>query len=176
MNRRRLRFFLAPFLVISLVGCSGSVEEQTSEGFQTAKEVFQEESVKSNEQFKNVQLFVPGGFSIQEESDETNIILKDNQEPYVLFINPNEQADSQLFYDLLIAEKKDVLLAEETFQHDNRFGFVAILPSKEDHYEIIASNGGYKLTTISDENDVAKNIKRMMEVLRSVKIDEEGKE
>jgi len=176
MIGRRLRIFLAPLLIISLVGCSGTVEEQTSEGFQTAKEVFQGESVKSNERFKNVELYIPGGFSIQEESDENNIILNDNQESYVLFINPNEQADSQLFYDLLIAEKKEVLLAEETFQHENRFGFVAILPSKEDHYEIIASNGGYKLTTISDENDVSKNIKRMMEIVRSVNIDEEGNE
>lgn len=176
MNRRRLRIFLAPLLLISLVGCSGSVEEQTSEGFQTAKEVFQGESVKTNEQFKNVQLYVPGGFSIQEESDETNIILKNNKESYVLFINPNEQSDSQLFYDLLLAEKQEALLAEETFQQNNRFGFVAILPSKEDHYEIIASNGGYKLTTISDENDVAKNIEVMMEIVRSVQISEEGKE
>ncbi len=172
MNRRWLRIFLAPLLIISLVGCSGSVEEQTSDGFQAAKEVFQGESMKPNEQFKNVQLYVPGGFKILEDSDETNIILKDNQDAYVLFINPNEQTDSQLFYDLLLSEKKDVLLAEETFQQENRFGFVAILPSKEDHYEIIVSNGGYKLTTISDKNEVAKNMQRMMEVVRSVKIEE----
>jgi len=170
MNRSWLRIFLAPLVIISLVGCSASVEEQTNDGIQSAKEVFQGKTVDSNNQVKGVQLFVPGGFSIQEESDETNIILTDNHDSYVLFINPNEQPDSQLFYDLLVAEKEDVILAEETFQKDGRFGFVAVLPSKEDQYEIVVSNGGYKLTTISKENQIADNMENMMKIVRSVKV------
>ncbi|MFX3673165.1 MAG: hypothetical protein ACE3JQ_01780 [Paenisporosarcina sp.] len=171
MNRSWLRILVAPFVLISLVGCSASVEEQTNDGIESAKEVFQGNVVKSNEQVKDVHLYIPGGFSIQEESDESNIILTDNNDSYVLFINPNEKPNSHLFYDLLVAEKKDVILAEETFQKDGRFGFVAVLPSKEEQYEIVVSNGGYKLTTISPENQIADNMEKMMKIVRSVKVE-----
>jgi hypothetical protein len=170
MSRSWMRIVFAPLVIITLVGCSATVADQTEDGIQAAKEAFQEEPAKPNEQVGNVQLFVPGGFSIQEESDETNIILKDNNEAYVLFINPNENLDSQLFYDLLLAEKEDVILAEKTFQQKGRFGFVAILPSGEDQYEIMVSNGGYKLTTISDERNIDDNMEKMMKVVRSVKV------
>ena len=101
-------------------------------------------------------------FVIEEDSDETNIVLmKDNEEfPYVLFINPNEKQNSQLFYDLLQAEKKNITYAQETYEQNNRFGFIAVLPSGEEQFEIIASIGGVKLTTISDEANIFSNIRK----------------
>ena len=171
MNRSWLRVLIAPLVMISLVGCSASVENQTEDGIQEAKEVFQGESIKPNEQVESVQFYVPGGFAIKEESDESNIVLSDDQDSFVLFINPNEKEDSQLFYDLLLAEKKDMILAEQTFEQNGRFGFVALLPSGEEHYEIIVSSGGKKLSTISDENKIADNMQQMMEIIRSVKIE-----
>lgn len=172
MRRNWMRIAIAPFLLVALTACSASPEEQTGEGIKAAREIFQDESAKPNEQIENVELFVPGGFSIQEDSDETNIVMIDNNDSYVLFVNPNEKQNSHLFYDLLQAEKKDVILAEETFEQNGRFGFIAVLPSGEEQYEIIASIGGVKLTTISDEENILKNMKQMMKVLRSVKIDE----
>ncbi|MBW9235239.1 hypothetical protein JQK62_24105, partial [Leptospira santarosai] len=80
-----------------LAACSASPEEQMGEGIKPAKEAFQNESAEPNEQIENVELFVPGGFSIEEDSDETNIVMKDNDESYVLFVNPNEQQDSSYF-------------------------------------------------------------------------------
>lgn len=171
MSQSWLRVFFAPLVIITLVGCSSSVADQTEDGIQAAKEAFQGEPAKSNEQVGDVQLFVPGGFSIQEESDETNIILTDSNEAYVLFINPNEDLDSQLFYELLLAEKEDVILAEQTFKQNERFGFVAVLPSGEEQYEIMVSNGGYKLTTISDERNIDDNMEKMMKIVRSVKVE-----
>ncbi|MGB3260606.1 hypothetical protein [Paenisporosarcina sp.] len=172
MRRKWMRIAIAPFLLVSLAACSASPEEQMGEGIKAAKEAFQNESAEPNEQIENVDLFVPGGFSIEEDSDETNIVMKDNDESYVLFVNPNEQQDSQLFYDLLQAEKKDVILAQETFEQNGRFGFIAVLPSGEEQFEIMASIGGVKLTTISDKANISKNMEQMMKIVRSVKIDD----
>lgn len=171
MSKSWLRILVAPLVIITLVGCSVSLADQTKDGIQAAKEAFQGEPAKPNEQVGHVQLFVPGGFSIQEKSDETNIILTNDSEAYVLFINPNEDQDSQLFYDLLLAEKEDVILAEQTFQQKGRFGFVAVLPSGDDQFEIIASNGGSKLTTISNERNIDDNMEKMMKIVRSVEVE-----
>ena len=171
MRGKWMRFALAPFLMLGLTACSSSAEEQTADGVEAAKEVFQGKTVEPNEQIENVELFVPGGFTIQEDSDATNIVLMDDGNSYILFINPNEKEDSRLFYDLLQADKKGSITAQEAFEQDGRFGFVAVLPSSEDKYEIISSIGGVKLTTITDEDNISSTMEQMMEIVRSVKVE-----
>ena len=46
MNRSWLRVLIAPLVMISLVGCSASVENQTEDGIQEAKE---EESTRNRQ-------------------------------------------------------------------------------------------------------------------------------
>ncbi|HSO56709.1 MAG TPA: hypothetical protein VLQ66_00605 [Paenisporosarcina sp.] len=171
MTRNWMRIVIAPFLLMTLAACSPSAEDQTGEGIKTAKEIFQDEPTNPNEQVERVNLFVPGGFSIQEDSDDTNIVLTKNSDAYVLFINPNEEQDSHLFYDLVQADKKKDNYALETFEQNGRFGFIAVLPSGEEHFEIISSIGGVKLTTISEEANILSNIEQMMKIVRSVKIE-----
>ncbi|WP_075620099.1 hypothetical protein [Paenisporosarcina indica] len=171
MSRKWMRIVIAPFLIVSLAACSSSAEEQTKEGLKAAKEIFHGDIVESNEQIDHVELFVPSGFTIQENSDETNIVLMNNSDSYVLFINPNEKQNSNLFYDLLQAEKKETIIVQQTFEQNGRFGFVAVYPSGEDKYEIISSIGGVKLTTISDEANIATNMEKMMKMVRSVKVE-----
>lgn len=171
MTRNWMRIVIAPFLLVALAACTPSAEDQTGEGIKAAKEIFQDEPTNPNEQVESVNLFVPGGFSIQEDSDDTNIVLTKNSDAYVLFINPNEEQDSHLFYDLVQADKKKDNYALETFEQNGRFGFIAVLPSGEEQFEIIASIGGVKLTTISEEADILSNIEQMMKIVRSVKIE-----
>ena len=171
MKRSWMRIAIAPFLLLSVTACSTSAGDQTELGIKAAKEIFQGDIVKPNEQIKSVELFVPGGFTIQEDSDETNIVLMDNNDSYILFINPNEEKDSNLFYDLVQAKNKDRIIAQESFEHNGRFGFITVLPSSEDKYEIISSIGGVKLTTISDEADISTNMEQMMKVVRSVQVE-----
>ena len=45
------------------------------DGIENAKVVFQSDAEKPNEKVNNMKLFIPSGFSIEEEPDETNIIL-----------------------------------------------------------------------------------------------------
>ncbi|WP_019414970.1 hypothetical protein [Paenisporosarcina sp. TG20] len=168
MKFNRVRIAIIPIFVIMLTACSASAEEQTGDGIKLAKTIFEEEPVKANEQIDSIELFVPRGFSVLEDSDDTNIILEKNEHSYVLFINPNEDSDSHLFYDLLQVEQKNDIYALETFEQNNRFGFIAILPSSKEQFEIVASIGGVKLTVISDEANIYTNIEQMMKIVRSV--------
>jgi len=170
MSRNWMQIAIAPFLLLSLAACSASAEEQTDEGLKAAKDIFTGDIVEPNEQIKGVDLFVPSGFTIQEDSNETNIVLMDNSDSYILFINPNEEQDSKLFYDLVLAEKKEDIIVQETFVQNERFGFIAVYPSSEDLYEIISSIGGVKLTTISDEANISTNMEQMMKIVRSVQV------
>ncbi|AYC29881.1 hypothetical protein [Paenisporosarcina cavernae] len=168
--QKKIAALLFLFAAFVLSGCSASIDEQAENGFQDAKDKMESAPKDPNEKVDDVSFYLPGGFLVQEESDETNIVLKQGQDSYVLFINPNEANDSHLFYDLLQAEKKEVIVAEETFESNGNFGFVAILPSGEDQYEIMVSIGGVKMTTISDKSDVQTSIGTMMEIVRSVEM------
>ena len=99
-------------------------------------------------------IFLPSGFSIEEESNETNIILSKGKDSYVLFINPNELPTSQLYYDLMMSDS-NLKIEEKTFEQNGRFGFAAIIENSEEKYELITSIGGIKLTTISEQQDIA---------------------
>jgi len=167
MTRNWMRLLIASLAVILLVGCS-SLEEQTSDGLENAKVVFQDDAEKPNEKVNDINIFMPNGFSIEEESNETNIILSKGNDSYILFINPNELPSSQLYYDLMTSDNNLKVIEEKTFEQNGRFGFAAIIENSKEKYELITSIGGIKLTTISDQSDVAKNLEKMMLIVRSI--------
>ena len=119
----------------------------------------------------DLNIFIPSGFSIEEESDETNIILTKGKDSFILFINPNELPSSQLYYDLMMSDSNLKVLEEKTFEQNGRFGFAAIIENSEERYELITSIGGTKLSTISDEQDIANNLEKMMLIVRSITTD-----
>lgn len=166
MTRKWIRLCVVSLAVILLVGCS-SVEEQAADGIENAKIVFQGDAVKPNEKVGNLKIFLPSGFTI-EESDQTNIILSKGKDSYILFINPNELSESQLYYDLLIADTKLKIVEKNTFEQNGRFGFAAIIQNNEENFELITSIGGIKLTTISKQSNIASNLEQMMKIVRSI--------
>jgi len=167
MTRNWMRVFFASLAVILLVGCS-STEEEVEDGIENAKLVFQSDAVKPNEKINDMKLFIPSGFSIEDEPDETNIILSKGKDSYILFLNPNELQSSRLYYDLMIADTNLNIVEEKTFEQNGRFGFVAILENSEEKFELITSIGGIKLTTISKEQNIAGNLDKMMTIVRSI--------
>ncbi|MFF2755374.1 hypothetical protein ACFVR1_16670 [Psychrobacillus sp. NPDC058041] len=166
MTRKWIRFCVVSVAVILLVGCS-SVEEQAADGIENAKIVFQGDAEKPNEKVGNLKIFLPSGFTI-EESDQTNIILSKGKDSYILFNNPNELSESQLYYDLLIADTKLKIVEKNTFEQNGRFGFAAIIQNSEENFELITSIGGIKLTTISKQPNIASNLEQMMKIVRSI--------
>ncbi|ALC84679.1 MULTISPECIES: hypothetical protein [Bacillaceae] len=170
MARNWMRLCIASLAVLLLVGCS-SVEEQAEDGMENAKEVFQGDAEKPNKTVDNLKIFLPSGFSIEDDSDQTNIILSKGNDSYILFVNPNELPGSQLYYDLMMDNKNLKIVEKDTFEQNGRFGFAAIIESSEENFELIASIGGIKLTTISKQQDIASNIEKMMMIVRSISTD-----
>ncbi|MEK3980866.1 hypothetical protein MKY37_17805 [Psychrobacillus sp. FSL K6-2836] len=167
MARKWMRFLIASLAVILLAGCS-SLEEQSLDGLENAKVVFQDDAEKPNEKVNDMNIFIPSGFSIEEESDTTNIILSKGNDSYILFINPNELQSSQLYYDLMTSDSNLEVLDEKTFEQNGRFGFAAIIENSKEKYELITSIGGIKLTTISEQQNIANNLEDMMLIVRSI--------
>lgn len=159
-------------LSIFLAGCLATPEEQISDGVANARSTFEEEPPKSNEKTDHLELYLPGGYKIEEPSDEHNIIITKGSDSFVLFVNPNESSDSKFFYDLQKANSEQQWVADETFEQNGRFGFVTVREIAEDQFEIVASSGGVKMTTISEESDIQKNLDWMMKTVRSIDTDE----
>ncbi len=172
MTRKRMRIFIASLAVILLVGCA-SLEEQATDGLESAKIVFQGEAETPNKEVNKIKLFLPSGFQIEDGSDESNIILSKGKASFILFMNPNETQESKLYYELMMANSNANIIEEQVFEFENRFGFAAVLQNGEESYELVTSIGGIKLTTISSEKEIANKLEQMMTILRSIQTNKE---
>lgn len=160
--------FLVIMSTVILTACGQSLEEQVADGVKVSEEAFLAKDKADTEEIDGVKLYKPVGFTVKENSDAQNIIFEKNDETFILFINPNEEADSHLFYDILLADQNKKMVAMETFVMDERFGFVAVVESDDNKVELIASVGGAKMTTLAKEKNIASNLRTMMEVVRSI--------
>jgi hypothetical protein len=163
-----LRLIAGFTLAAMLAGCSATIEERTSEGIKEAGEVFADQARNPNTEVGNASFYKPIGFEVQEGSDEQNIVLEKGGNTYVLFINPNEKKDSRLFYDLLYADPAKEILETGTFERHDMFGFAGATVVSGERVELVAGSGGRKITTLSEEGAIKKNLKAMMEIVRSV--------
>lgn len=155
--------------IFLLAACGQSREDRIEAGIKAAEEAFIANDKESTEEFEGVKFYKPMGFTVKEDSDPQNIIFNKKDEVFILFINPNEDVDSQLFYDLLLADESKEIIGKETFKENDTFGFVAIIESEDNMVELVTSVGGTKMTTRTNEKNIVKDIKLMMEIVRSVK-------
>lgn len=154
--------------VLVLSACGKTTEIRVEEGLQVTAEVFEGKAKKTTDEVEGTQLYKPTGFKVGEDSDAQNIVLNKGKQPFILFINPNEKKDSQLFYDLLHAGENPNLIAEEKFSDDEKFGFVAILQNDDGTVELIANVGSAKITTQTKEKNITEDLEVMMEIVRSI--------
>lgn len=159
--------FLALLSITLLAACGKSFDERAAEAIAEAKDAFQLNDQQVNDEVDGVSLYKPAGFTIEEKSDSQNIVMKNGNDTFLLFINPNEKKDSRLFYDLLKnTEDKDRL--EETFTDEGYFGFASVVKKGEEQVELIASIGGIKMTTMTKDKNIEANMRKMMEIVRSI--------
>ncbi|MDS9471781.1 hypothetical protein [Sporosarcina pasteurii] len=161
--------FLVSVAVFLLTGCGKSLEDQASEGIKAAREAFHTNNKEQNEEIEGTKLYKPVGFNISDESDAQNIVLNKGKETFILFVNPNETKDSQLFYELLHANEEAHIVAEEKFSDGDTFGFAAIVNHGNGTIELIASVGGAKISTLTNEKNVVRNLEAMMQIVRSIR-------
>lgn len=152
-----------------LVGCGQTLDERAAVGIDAAREAFKLNDKNRTDEIEGVKFYKPAGFSISDRTDPQNIVFMKNDEPYILFINPNEQSDSELFYDLLLADQEKKIIKKATFSDQGVFGFAAVVKSGDDQVELITSVGGSKMTTLVKKNKIEENMTRMMEMVRSIK-------
>lgn len=153
---------------IGLAGCSATPEEKIAGAFENAYQVFSAEPQKTNETSDGTAFYLPGGYTVEEPSDERSIHITKGSDSFVLTANPNEAGDSTLFYDLLKADPLKEWAADETFEENGRFGFAAVRKIADDRFELVASAGGAQLAAVSEAGKIEENMDWMMQTVRSI--------
>lgn len=167
------KWLLAPaccILLFTLTGCGKTVEEQIDTGVASAQTVFEENPQQPNKTIGKIQLFVPSGYEVKESEDLNNLIIKQGNSSYILFVNYHEKEDSNLHYELLKKDPSKKIIKEETVELDGAFGFSAVLEYDKEQFELIVSSGGVKMSTISEDKNIDQKLVDMMTIVRSVKI------
>lgn len=158
---------LSVFMLV-LSACGKTTETRVEDGLKVAAEAFKAEPKGQTDEVDGIKLYKPTGFKVDEGSDAKNIVLNKGKQPFILFINPNEEKGSQLFYNLLHAEENPNLIAEEKFSDDEKFGFVAVLQNDDGTVELVANVGSAKITTQTEEKNITADLEAMMEIVRSI--------
>lgn len=169
MFRRWKFIFLVSCMCLFLTACGTPVEERATVALEAANEAFQLNDKDTTESYKGVYFYNPLGYTINENSDNHNIVFEHKEDMFILFINPNEKSDSQLFYDLLLSDATKQVIDIKTFTDNGVFGFAAVIKAENDQVELIASVGGVKMTALINEKKLEEELPLMMEIVRSVK-------
>ncbi|HSP21895.1 MAG TPA: hypothetical protein VLQ20_06130 [Planococcus sp. (in: firmicutes)] len=153
---------------ISLAGCSATPEEKIADAFENAYKAFSAEPREANESSDGTAFYLPGGYTVEEPSNERSINITKGSDSFMLTANPNEAGDSTLFYDLLKSHPQQEWAAEETFEENGRFGFAAVRKIADDRFELVASAGSAKLVAVTEADKIEENLDWMMETVRSI--------
>ena len=170
MYRKWSHILLAALCMLVLSACGKTVEEKTATGIENAESVFTNEPNATNKSMGHIELYLPNGFNIEKGIDEANYTVINGKDSYILFVNPNETENSQLYYDILKQDAKTNIIEDKTFEKGDLFGFSAVNQLNEEEFELIVSVGGVKVTTISDKKKLDEKLQNMMEIAQSVKV------
>ncbi|WP_077327584.1 hypothetical protein [Virgibacillus siamensis] len=155
------------FLATVLSGCSlQSEEEAVQKAEKSAKRVFtSNKMVETNHKLEGFSLYLPERMEVKEASN-SNVILEDGGQTYIVFYNSLEGATSKLGYK---AAEKDSALLLESFEDDEKFGYIRILSHKqEDNYELQVGVGGVKITTYTSKGQLDSDSEDLMKVAKSI--------
>lgn len=153
--------------VLILSACGGSYKEESKAAIKTAKTTFHEKAKKPNKKSGDISFFLPSGFEIKDKKPN-NIILKNGSTTYILFVNPQEAADSDVVYQSTV-EQYGKLDTNEKFTDKDKMGFLTIQQLKEDKLnEVTVGIGGSKITTQTKTANLESETKAMMQIVNSV--------
>ena len=170
MNRKRIHVIVLVMTMALLAACGQTVEEQATSGMDNAETIFNSKSTATNQSIGHIELYLPKGYEIKKGIDESNYIIVNEKDSYILFVNPHETEDSQLHYSILKEDLKGEMIQEKKFQSDGVFGFSAVIGQSESQYQLVVSVGGVKLTTISEDKKIDDKLQKMMQIVRSVHV------
>jgi len=155
-------------IVMSIIlhGCGMQTEEDALDSaIKSAERTFySNEEVKTNEQTTTFDFYLPSSLSIEEES-ENNVILSDGNQHYIIFYNDLESPKSKINYK---SAKDSDSLAYESFEDEERFGYLQVIAGTDENYQIQAGIGGVKITTYTSKKDMAGKAEELMKIARSI--------
>lgn len=149
-----------------LYGCSMQTEEDAlNSAIKDAKSTFySDEAVEANEQTTEFDFYLPTNLTIEEES-KNNVILSDGSEHYIVFYNDLESSTSKLNYK---SAKDSNSLAYESFEDDDKFGYLQVIPGTDENYQIQVGIGGVKITTYTSKKELEVRAEELMKIARSI--------
>lgn len=156
---------IAVLLILFLSGFFVSEKQAMQNAKSAAKEAFEKEEVPLTKDLEEISLYMPESMEIISNS-ANNLILREDDQSYILFYNPFEKLISQTFYKAA-NQAKDIELIE-TFSNEERFGYIRIIQLTDESYELQLGVGGVKMTTETDKNDLEDDSKEMMKIVRSI--------
>lgn len=165
-NRIRIKPFLFILVVVFIAGCGlKSEEEVIKETKDAAKETFSaEEGIEVNKELENFSLYLPDDLTVK-DATASNVILKNGDQTYIVFYNKLELPTSKLNYKS--AQRDDALLIE-SFSDQDKFGYIRVLASEDDKYELQIGIGGVKITTYTEKSDLVEDARELMKMARSI--------
>ncbi|WP_026907516.1 hypothetical protein [Paucisalibacillus globulus] len=120
---------------------------------------------KDNYEGEHFSFFLPEKMEV-EEVDNFNAILEIDNKTIIIFYNSLEDNLSKLNYE---AAKTEEAVLFESFEDDNKFGYVRILPvDTEGKFEIQIGVGGVKVTTISTKSEAINDAENLMNIALSI--------
>ncbi|MBD3110504.1 hypothetical protein IEO70_19440 [Bacillus sp. AGMB 02131] len=159
-------FLLLNVLMLFMYGCSSDINEEKIEAVEAAERAFEETPEATNTINGDTKFYLPSGYDIEEE-DEYNLTLHYKGDTILLFINPNEGADSTLQLDLIKQNAADYIELE-TFEATKKVGYAGLKEIDENTYELTVGIGGVKITTQTKTSRLANYGEQLMKIANSI--------
>lgn len=157
---------LLSVLALLVSGCSSDINEEKSNVVDAAQQAFTSTPEDTNAKSGEIEFYLPSGYQIEEEN-EYNITLENKGDIILLFINPNEAANSTLLLDL-IEQSKDEYLEYAKFEEKDKIGFVALKELDENTYELTVGVGGVKISTQTVTKRLESYAEQLMKMANSI--------
>lgn len=161
------KLVLVLLLSLPLAGCTLSQKDMAEQTKKNVQEVFAAKPPEPSHKAGKFRFYLPDTYKISSQK-ATNILLTENSQTYILFINTNEKPKSKVLYNALKSQYKNKALTK-TLSDKNRFGFAVADKLKNNRYEITVGIGGVKLTTEADSSKIPDSAKKMMQIAASIK-------
>ncbi|WP_163539206.1 hypothetical protein [Gracilibacillus sp. YIM 98692] len=169
MKIDRIGIVVISLLLIFIIWVSAwsmqPTEEVLRESVQIAEQEFNQESKVTNTNLEHFNIYLPEEFTVAEQSVSNVLLEKDNQ-TFILFYNTLEDSTSRLNYEAAVS--MDNHLALESFEDEDRFGYINISNNQEDEIQLQVGIGGVKITTFTDWSDMKHDVSDMMKIANSL--------
>lgn len=173
MKESKLGLAIVALLLLFLITISVmNIETEESvleEAMTIAEDTFNQTPKESNKEVENFFLYIPDELEVDERNKNNAVLVADDGQSYILFINDKENQQSTLNYETVRETGNSEWL--QSFEDADRFGYIYINPLDGD-YEVQLGIGGVKLTTISGKDSIVDDVEMMMAISKSVEYEE----